>query len=167
MPGKARLLLFLGGLVLLVDLFSKSIVSRILPLGRSLEVLDGLLRITPIRNKGAIFGLSLGDSTGSILLFISSLAVFFIIVSYFRLPITSKWYGYGLVLILSGALGNLTDRLTLGEVRDFIDIGVGDLRWPIFNVADLAVTVGAVLLAVELLGQGREKEASHERGEAR
>jgi signal peptidase II len=154
-----------GGLILLIDLLSKSFISRALPLGRSLDLLDGILRITSIRNKGAIFGLSLGDSTGSILLLVSSLAVTFIIISYFRLPLGSTWYGRGLVLILSGALGNLFDRLTLGEVRDFIDIGVGDMRWPVFNVADLAVTAGAILLAMEFLGQSKKKEASHERGE--
>jgi signal peptidase II len=54
------------------------------------------------------------------------------------------------VLIISGAVGNLYDRIMLGEVRDFIDVGLYDLRWPIFNVADMAVTAGAILLAVEL-----------------
>jgi signal peptidase II len=148
-----------------MDLLTKSFVSRAIPQGRSLDVLDGFLRITPIRNKGAIFGISLGDSTGTILLLISSLAIAFIIISFFRLPRTSAPYRYGLILILSGAIGNLYDRLVLGEVRDFLDIGMGAMRWPVFNIADLAVTAGAVLLAVEFLSEGKKKEASHERGE--
>jgi len=147
---KLFLLLGLGGSTLVLDLWSKAVVSRNLFLGQSFDVIDGMLRITYIQNKGAIFGLSIGDITGTVVLVVSLLAVVLLSIYYFTSPLDLKWYGVGLVLILSGAAGNLYDRVTLGGVRDFLDIGFGTTRWPVFNVADLAVTAGAVLLVIEL-----------------
>ena len=71
--------------------------------------------------------------------------------------------------LLGGALGNLTDRLRLGRVTDFIDVGVGDLRWPAFNIADSAFVVGifALTVVVFLLEQGRRSNAEEPRGESR
>jgi signal peptidase II len=160
MTKKLYVLLGLGGFTILLDLFSKELVSRVFSLGRSLDVIDGILRITYIHNRGAIFGLSIGESTGTLVLAVSLLAVVLITIYYFRLPLKLKWYGIGLVLILSGAVGNLYDRIAIGEVRDFIDIGINGLRWPIFNVADLAVTTGAVLLAIELFQKEKIQETS-------
>jgi signal peptidase II len=142
---KLYLLLGLGGVVILLDLLTKAMVSRIYFLGQSTDVIDGVLRITYIHNRGAIFGLSIGDFTGTIVLAVSLLAVILIAIYYFFSSFAYRWYGIGLVLIMAGAVGNLYDRLILGEVRDFLDIGFGALRWPVFNVADLAVTTGAVL----------------------
>jgi len=147
-----------GGATLLLDLLSKAVVSKNLYLGQSFDVIDGVLRITYIHNKGAIFGLSIGDLTGTIVLWVSLLAIVLIVIHYFFSLINLKWYGVGLVLILSGAVGNLYDRLTMGEVRDFLDIGFETLRWPVFNVADLAVTAGAVLLAIELFSMSHAEE---------
>jgi signal peptidase II len=65
-------------------------------------------------------------------------------------------------LIMGGALGNLIDRLRLGAVVDFINIGIGDLRWPYFNVADSAITIGVVILAFHLLFRPRGPEADGE-----
>ncbi|MFQ6103804.1 MAG: signal peptidase II [Candidatus Glassbacteria bacterium] len=155
---KLIVLFGLGGFTLILDLLSKAVVSKALTLGQSFDVLDGILRITYIHNKGAIFGLSVGESTGSIVLVVSFLAAILIAFYYLRLPIDLKWQGVGLVLILSGAVGNLYDRILFGEVRDFIDIGINKLRWPIFNVADLAVTAGALLLAMKLTRRSKSQK---------
>jgi len=157
---KLYLLLGLGGTTLLLDLLTKTAVSRNFFLGQSFDIIDGILRITYIHNRGAIFGLSIGDLTGTIVLTVSLLAVVLIAIYYLFSVFDSKWYGIGLVLILGGAVGNLYDRLLLGEVRDFLDIGLGTLRWPVFNVADLAVTAGAVLLAIELSRKSDTEEKS-------
>lgn len=154
------LLLGLGGGVLSFDLVTKTIVSRTFLLGQSRELLDGLVRLTYIHNRGAIFGISIGQSTGTVVLIISLLAAIFLTIYYFRLPHQLKLYRFGLVLIISGAVGNLYDRIMFGEVRDFIDLGLKDLRWPIFNVADMAVTAGAILLAVELFRDRKTDQSS-------
>ena len=65
-------------------------------------------------------------------------------------------------LILGGALGNLYDRLRLGEVIDFVDVGFGSHRWPVFNVADIAVTVGVFLLLIEYLWCGGRAVGDHD-----
>ncbi len=153
---KAPLLLGLGGAVLLLDLATKSAVSSTFQLGQSVSLFGDYIRITYIHNRGAIFGLSVGDFTGTVVLVVSLIAAVFLTVYYFRLPPGLKLYRTGLVLIISGAVGNIFDRITLGEVRDFIDVGIGGTRWPIFNVADTAVTAGAFLLALELF---RERKA--------
>jgi signal peptidase II len=66
---------------------------------------------------------------------------------------------YGLSLILAGAVGNLIDRVRLGEVIDFLDVYIGAYHWPAFNVADSAISVGAVILFIELVRQGKGRNA--------
>jgi signal peptidase II len=65
---------------------------------------------------------------------------------------------FALSLILSGAVGNLIDRVRLGAVIDFLDVYIGSAHWPAFNVADSAISVGAVILFVELMRHGRERQ---------
>ncbi len=65
---------------------------------------------------------------------------------------------FSLSLILSGALGNLMDRIRFGEVIDFLDVYIGSYHWPAFNIADSAISVGAVLLLVELVRRGKERD---------
>jgi len=110
----------------------------------------GIFRITRIHNTGASFGLFQGQSFPlTIVAFIGIVAVLvFALFAYRRFPFLDSRLGkISLGLILGGTVGNLVDRLSLGYVTDFIDIGV----WPAFNVADSAITVGVILLACSLL----------------
>lgn len=141
-------------LALFADLITKAwIVSRFGP-GASVGVVGDFLRITHVRNVGASFGLFPGNT--QTLIAVSSLAVIVVIFLAVRSrgrPPAMAFLG----LILGGAVGNLYDRLRLGEVIDFVDVGIGTHRWPVFNVADIAVTVGVFLLLIEYLwrGEGR------------
>jgi signal peptidase II len=81
-----------------------------------------------------------------LILIISVAAILLIIIYYARSCPSKRWQHYTFGLITGGAVGNLIDRLAKKEVVDFIDCGIGDLRWPIFNVADIAITIGAILL---------------------
>ena len=72
-----------------------------------------------------------------------------------RLPAAERWGRYAMMGILAGAFGNLIDRAIYGEVTDFIDIGVGAYRWPVFNVADSAITIGIILLFTRLAAINR------------
>jgi signal peptidase II len=108
-----------------------------------------------VHNRGAAFGIL----KNQLFLFILS-SIFAIILIYFNLKKSRNknklsLNNLALGLILSGAIGNLIDRLLLGYVVDFLDFRV----WPVFNVADSAITVGAVLLAWSLLKDSREKPA--------
>jgi signal peptidase II len=130
--------------VLALDLLTKAVAARFLVLGHPVSVIDGILRLTLVHNTGAAFGLF----PGSRLAFIgfSAAAMVVIVILYFRLPDRNAWQLVALGGLVGGAVGNLHDRVLHGWVIDFIEIGVGRYHWPVFNVADMAVTGGVALL---------------------
>jgi len=145
---------FLTGLLLLVaDRLSKAWIRTNLPEGHSsLDI--GFLRITHVHNTGAAFGLfpdqSFALSIAALVGITAILAYVIVIYPYFPLP--SGMLGKSaLGLIFGGAVGNLIDRLRFGYVTDFIDFGF----WPAFNIADSAVTIGAIIFACSLLRLAR------------
>ncbi len=141
-----------AAIVLALDLATKSIAASRLRPGHSIPVIGDVLRLTLVHNSGAAFGLFPG-SRGPFVAF-SIAAIGLIVLLYFRLPGRSRLELAAMGALLGGALGNLVDRLRAGVVVDFIDAGLGTLRWPVFNVADIAVTGGVALL---LLGVARHR----------
>lgn len=133
--------------VVLIDQVSKHLVVITVPQGTRIDVLGDVLRISHIRNSGAIFGV-MRSSGGYFTVFSLVAAIVLVVV----LLLSRKARGLvrvGLGLVLGGAIGNLIDRLRIGAVVDFIDIGAGDVvRWPSFNVADLAITVGVIFIVI-------------------
>lgn len=129
-----------------LDQITKLLISGHLPLNSSIPLWDGFFYLTLIHNSGAAFGI-LKNQT--ILFVITSLIS--IILIYINLAKEKKntIYSLSLALILSGALGNLIDRLRFGYVIDFLDFRI----WPVFNVADSAITIGAMLLGWHILNQ--------------
>lgn len=132
-------------------------VTRAMDLGTSIPVWGDFLRLTYIRNPNAAFSLALGGRT--LHLIATVLATAMIVVILFRSQGEAGLPRAALALIMGGALGNLIDRIRLSEVIDFVDVEFFNInvhvwrvhvdleRWPVFNVADAAVTVGAVLVA--------------------
>jgi signal peptidase II len=82
---------------------------------------------------------------------ISVIAATGIIVYAVRTPVSERWTHWGLTLILGGVLGNLTDRINHGAVVDFLDFTIGSYKWPTFNIADMAISLGALILIVDAL----------------
>ncbi len=110
------------------------------------RIVGDLLRIVIVHNTGGIFGL-FGDSAA--LLALASTVVIALIVVYQAREGVRHWLPtVALGLLLGGAIGNLIDRLRLGYVVDFVDVGIGDLRWYTFNVADSAISTAILLLIV-------------------
>jgi signal peptidase II len=137
-------------IVLFLDQLSKQIVHTRFESGDTLPIIKHILHITFVRNTGAAFGLC-KDST-AIFIIISVAAVLvislFILKSIRKAEFFSKpFFNFGLVLILSGALGNLIDRVKFGYVIDFIDVRI----WPVFNIADSAITIGTFLLFISFI----------------
>ena len=145
------LLAVVAGGIFAADLLTKTLVQRELAFRESVGVLGQVVRFTYIVNEGAAFGLYLGDASKTIFLVLSSLAAALVLGVYVYGEDEGWLKRFALALILGGALGNIHDRIRYGSVVDFIDIGVGSYRWPIFNVADIAVTVGAILLGLAYL----------------
>jgi signal peptidase II len=145
------LLAVVAGGIFALDLLTKTLVQRELAFRESIGVLGQVVRFTYIVNEGAAFGLYLGDASKTIFLVLSSLAAVLVLGVYVYGEDEGWLKRFALALILGGALGNIHDRIRYGSVVDFIDIGLGSYRWPIFNVADIAVTVGAILLGLAYL----------------
>lgn len=107
------------------------------------------LKFTLVHNTGAAFGFmsNAGGWQNIFFMVVAALASVLIIVMLWRLQ--DRWVGTGLALILGGALGNLVDRVLHGYVIDFVDVYYGTWHWPAFNIADSAITIGAVLLVID------------------
>ena len=153
------LLIFCIG-VLLLDQWTKSMVLQKLPLYQRVEVIQGFFNLTHVRNTGGAFGIFGGEKggLGSILfVIVSFVAIGAIIFLFLRIKENEKVLALSFSLILSGAAGNLIDRLRYGEVVDFLDFHLSTYHWPSFNVADSAICIGIGLMALELLKGDRKK----------
>lgn len=157
--GKAGIFFGLVAGVVSLDLVTKMIVQRAFHLYQQVEVIGDYLRLTFIYNPGAAFGIHLGDYSRIIFLTLSVVALVALGAMYWVTPVRDRVRLCAISLICGGALGNLLDRIrSVQGVVDFVDVGVGDLRWPVFNVADMAVTTGAVFLALSLWREEREDD---------
>ncbi len=136
-------------LVIILDQASKRLIWEVLRYRGGMDVLDGVLRFSLSKNSGAVMGILRGSR--SLLLTVTAISIIVLIVFAYRMRYAPTAKRVFLGLIIGGAFGNLIDRLAAGEVLDFIDMGFGRFRWPTYNVADIAVTVGAVLLILGYL----------------
>ena len=146
-----RGLLFLGVAVAVVvaDQITKRLAEGRLRDQRSVPVVDDILRLTYVENRGAAFGL-LQDQTMFFVL-VGILVIGVIAASYRYLPRSGFLLHLALGLQLGGAIGNLIDRVRQGYVVDFVDFGYRANWWPVFNVADSAIVIGVALLALNAL----------------
>ncbi|MGN1098192.1 MAG: signal peptidase II [Clostridia bacterium] len=134
-------------LIIAADQMTKLFAANNLALGDGFTLIPNFLDITYVQNQGAAFGLFHGKK---IFLIIISALVFAAMIWYIvKYNPASKWLMWSLTLIAAGGIGNLIDRVALGYVRDFIDVTF--TRFPVFNIADCGVTVGAIMLALYIL----------------
>jgi signal peptidase II len=158
---RGRRLLFWGIIVvvLVLDVVTKAIAERALaPRGVPHEVIGEWLRLTLVYNTGAAFGISLGAYSRWLFLGLAIIALIILGRLYRQTPDPDRFRIVSIALVCAGAVGNVIDRIRhpMGVV-DFIDIGIGAHRWPTFNVADMAVSVGAFMLAWSLWAEDRAR----------
>jgi signal peptidase II len=147
--------------ILALDQVTKEIVSSRMTLYSSIPVVPGFFHLTLVTNRGALFGLfhDLADPwRGALFTVIPLAAIVLVLVFQYRTTLHDPLTQSGLALILGGAAGNLSDRIRLGYVVDFLDVFVGDRHWPAFNVADASICCGVGLLVLELVRRGRRVE---------
>jgi signal peptidase II len=136
--------------IIVADRITKVLVPRLMDIHQSIPVIPGFFQFTFVKNTGGAFGILAGwDSPLRRGFFIiASLGALFLLYFLYRQMVRdgSKSMRVSLVFIAAGALGNLYDRFTTGEVVDFLDIFIGRHHWPAFNLADSAISIGAVLL---------------------
>ena len=139
--------------VILVDAWTKWLVSTSIDLHESIPLIPDFLQLVHVRNTGAAFGIGANADSRIVplLLNLGAIGVFFVVVAYaFRAAVTDKVLQTGLHLILGGAIGNLLDRARLGYVIDYVDVYWGPHHWPAFNVADSAICIGIALLFLDM-----------------
>jgi len=146
-----------------LDQITKVMVRQVLPLGESRVVIPNLLDFTHVQNTGAAFGLLNAVEfpyKPLVMIAIAALALVAIAAYATQLGFHERLARFGLALILGGALGNLVDRAVFGYVVDFVDVYWGATHFWAFNVADSAITIGAILVMLDMVGLGRP-HASH------
>ena len=140
--------------IVVLDQVTKIYIDTHMTLHESIPVVQGFFNITYVRNPGAAFGF-LADASPTVralfLIGVSILASGLIVYYIVKMKTEDILLTYGMSLIMGGAVGNLIDRIRLGEVIDFLDVYISTYHWPAFNVADSAVTVGAVILFYKLI----------------
>ena len=148
-----------ASVIVVADQLSKVWIRSNLALGQSLPE-TGLFRLTHVRNTGAAFGLFYGQSFALtvVALVVIVILLLYVFLLYRHFPYLDNMLGKTVLgLVFGGIIGNLIDRLRFGYVTDFIDVGL----WPAFNIADSAVTVGVIIIALYLLYLARaEKRVS-------
>ncbi|MCK4503047.1 MAG: signal peptidase II [Desulfuromonadales bacterium] len=156
---KYRLFTLVAGISLVLDQLSKCYIDNNFALGESRLVITNFFHFTYVRNPGAAFGM-LADSSFRMPFFITiSILATSGIIWYIRLiAADKKWQHLALGLILSGALGNLIDRIRFSEVVDFIDVHWYNWHWPAFNIADSAICVGVTILLICSWHEERQKK---------
>ncbi|MBF0479418.1 MAG: signal peptidase II [Candidatus Omnitrophica bacterium] len=135
--------------VILIDRFTKIVFSKFLSLGESWPVWRNVLHMTLVHNTGIAFGFFKDHGVVFIIIPLIAVALLIYNIFYYRQnnEALSRGYIVGFSLILGGAIGNLIDRIFYGYVIDFIDFRV----WPVFNIADSAITIGAVIIVLKCL----------------
>jgi signal peptidase II len=138
--------------VIVLDQVTKLAVVRSMDLHESIPLIDGLFSLTYVRNTGAAFGLLAGRMEAvrvPFFLLVSAGAV--VLLGFFLRSLADdrRWMAVACGCVAGGALGNMIDRVFLGEVIDFLDVYVRDWHWPAFNVADMAITIGVAFLALD------------------
>ena len=143
-------------IIFILDQITKSLISTYLKLNESIEKIKDFFYIRYINNKGASWGIL--ENNRILLIGLSIIAIIMIIrYSYFFKKTKLNTYGFG--LLLGGILGNLSDRLIFGYVKDFLDFIIFRYDFPVFNIADISIVIGVVLLIISIL-KGEDKNGS-------
>jgi signal peptidase II len=146
--------LLIALVVVLLDRWTKNMVAQRISLYSHIQIIPGFFRLTHTENTGAAFSLFADSPTPwktGLLIAFSAIALVVVSVLLWRNHHAHVATGIGLSLIMGGALGNLWDRLARGRVVDFLLFYYKRYQWPVFNLADSAIVIGAGLLVLELL----------------
>lgn len=150
-----------AAIILVLDIATKYVAETYLPRYVGVPVLGDVFQLRLVYNTGAAFGLSVGDYSRPVFMVLALVALFILgsMVRTSRAGDTLR--RYALSAVCAGATGNLIDRIRSSRgVVDFLDFTVGAFHWPTFNVADMAVTCGAVALAISLWSEGKQAHAA-------
>lgn len=136
-------------LVILVDFFSKYMVSKLMTVNETIDLIDNFFRITYVKNTGAAF--SIFSNNTILVIIISVVIIGFLLFYIYKNKGNNKLENVSYAFILGGAIGNLIDRLVYGYVIDFLDFEILSYDAPIFNLADTFIVIGVILFLINTL----------------
>ena len=154
LKNKYTSLLILAGIVIVLDQITKYWILNYLPLYDVIHVIPGFLDITHLQNPGIAFGLFSSNHSGIQQIVLMSASLIAVCVIFYVYTQTTDYYRsmlLGFALIFGGAIGNFIDRLRIGRVVDFIDVYIGHLHWPSFNVADSSIFIGVAIFLYHIV----------------
>jgi signal peptidase II len=145
------IIIFFIFLIFVSDRISKNYIKLNFTVGESIEIIGTEVRLTYIKNEGIAFGMF--QEYGNILFILTPLSFLLIIFYFIKYENKNFWTTLAFTLIIGGAIGNIYDRIVYGAVIDFIDVNIPDInlsfyqlhRWPIFNIADFAISTGIIV----------------------
>lgn len=143
------MLIFITLIIIIFDVISKIFISNILILNKSITIIPNFFYLTYTHNYGGAW--SIFDNSTLFITIVSFLIIIGIIYYLFKNKVTRKIEIVGYSLLLGGAIGNLIDRIVYGYVIDFLDFYIFKYDFPIFNVADIGIVVGIILLLVSMI----------------
>jgi signal peptidase II len=157
----AMIWLWLSVLVFALDLITKQLAENFLSYGQPVPIFP-VFDLTLLYNPGAAFSFLAGEDGWQRWFFTAiAVGVSIMLIGWLnKLPRENKWLAIALTLILGGALGNLCDRLVYGHVIDFISVHWEDSYFPAFNIADSAITIGAIMLGLDVVFEARREKAA-------
>jgi len=158
--------LCIAALVMAFDQLAKYWISVKLREGDEVEVIKGFLKLSYTENPGIAFGMLNNGNVKWLLVAISIAAIMVVVYYMRRTPSSNTLLLWSLSLLAAGICGNLIDRFRLGRVIDFILVYYKSYQWPVFNVADTAITIGAALMAIELFLSPKAERAVIEAAES-
>lgn len=144
----------LAGVLVALDQLTKYLIVLAIPLNTGIPIISGLLNLVHVDNTGGAFSIFAGSGSPwrqYIFIGLAIVVIAAISFAYMKAGKKDNWSRIAYVLIAGGACGNLIDRIRLGKVIDFVDVYVGKWHWPAFNVADAALSTGAVMLLISLI----------------
>lgn len=141
--------------IIALDQLTKFLVVKYMELGESIPLIGDVFHLTSHRNMGAAFGIL--QNQRWLFIVITTVVVIGIIVSLIRIGKKQPRVSLALSMVLGGAIGNFIDRVMTGQVVDFLDFTL--INFPIFNVADMAITIGVGVLLLDMFLEGRKKSA--------
>jgi signal peptidase II len=143
-----------AAILVALDQLTKYLLARAIPLNTGVSIIAGFLNLVHVHNTGGAFSIFAGPGfpwRRYIFIGLAVVVIAAIAYAYGKAGRKDNWTRIAYILIAGGACGNLIDRIRLGEVIDFIDVYAGSWHWPAFNVADAALSTGAVMLLVSLV----------------
>ncbi len=142
------------GALVVLDQLTKFAIAGWVPVNTGFTVISGFFDVVYVRNSGGAFSLFAGSGHHWAVYALSAISIAVVAAIAYAFAKTAKkdnWTRIAYICVAGGAVGNLIDRIRFGEVTDFLAFHAGNLRWPAFNVADTAISIGAVMLLVSLI----------------